>query len=258
MNSNSKGFTLLEILVALGIMAAGFLAMSQMQYLSLRQKTLAESGTFATNMIGTISDFEMADAKRRNLLNSRIYLDSQASKTIINQDDYCDGSDDAICEECPCNPLEVFVSDSFNLLAIGTNTENSCAILDPNNIKPGEIEFTTDASCIAVQGDDDDDDNDVEIAPFYIFRTVTSTFDNSSTPNQINMNIRYVLKTARQFNDPDNKSAMGTSGTFANFLVGDSVAKQNFQLSAHVERDWTNFVMLDPTRWNEVIVPHIP
>ena len=74
MNSNSKGFTFLEIIVALGIMAVGFLAMSQMQYLSFRQKVLAESGTFSTNMIGTVSAFEMANAKTVNLLNAQEYI----------------------------------------------------------------------------------------------------------------------------------------------------------------------------------------
>ena len=68
MNSNSKGFTLLEILFAVAIMGIGFLAMSQMQYLSLNQKTIAENGTFATNLIQTITDMEMANAKRINLL----------------------------------------------------------------------------------------------------------------------------------------------------------------------------------------------
>ncbi len=255
MNSNSKGFTFLEIIVALGIMAVGFLAMSQMQYLSFRQKVLAESGTFSTNTIGTVSAFEMANAKTVNLLNARVYLDSQARKIIDNQVDYCDGSDDAVCEACPCNPLEVFVSDAFNLLAVGGDVEHSCAMIDPNNFNPGDLEFFTDASCTAAAGDDDDDDT---VAPFYIFRTVTSTFDNTTTPNLINLDIRYVLKSARQFNDPLNQSLMGSSGAINDFRVGDSIAKQNFQVSAHVERDWTNFVTLTTGTWNLVIVPHIP
>ena len=89
------------------------------------------------------------------------------------------------------------------------------------------------------------------VAPFYIFKTVTSTFDNTTTPNLINLDIRYVLKSARQFNDPLNQSLMGSSGTFNDFRVGDSIAKQNFQVSAHVERDWTNFVTLTTGTWND-------
>ncbi len=249
MNSNSKGFTLLEILVALGIMAVGFLAMSQMQYLSFKQKTLAESGTFATNMIGTVSDFELANARILSLLNARVYLDSQASKTIINQDDYCDGSDDAICEECPCNPLEEFVSDSFNLLAPGGDTEITCAPIDSNNFNPGDMEFFLEANdCENVDG----------LTPnFYVFRRVNSNFDTTVTPNLINLNITYILKTAQQFDSDANRTAMG-SGEITNIIFGNSVGQQNIQVSAHVERDWTNFIMLGTGNWNEVIVPHIP
>ena len=249
MNSNSKGFTLLEIMVALGIMAVGFLAMSQMQYLSFRQKALSESGTFATNMIGTVSDFEMANARTISLLNARVYLDSQASKIILNQDDYCDGSDDAVCEECPCNPLERFVSDTFDLQAVGGDTEFTCAPIDSNNFNPGEMEFFRESDdCENVDGLNPD---------FYVLKRVNSNFDNTVTPNLINLNITYVLKSTRQFESEANQTAMG-SGEIANINFGDSIARQNIQVSAHVERDWTNFINLGTGTWNEVIVPHIP
>ena len=249
MNSNSKGFTFLEIIVALGIMAVGFLAMSQMQYLSFKQKMLAESGTFATNMISTVSDFEMANARAISLLNARVYLDSQASKIILNQDDYCDGSDDAVCDECPCNPLERFVSDSFNLQAAGGDTEITCAPIDSTNFNPGEMEFFREADdCENVDGLNPD---------FYVFKRINSDFDNTVTPNLINLNITYVLKSARQFNDEANRTEMG-SGEITNIIFGDSIARQNIQISAHIERDWTNFINLGAGTWNEVIVPHIP
>jgi len=248
MNSNSKGFTLLEILVALGIMAVGFLAMSQMQYLSFRQKVLADSGTFSINMIGTISDLEMANAKKINSLNARVYLDSQASIIILNQLEYCDASDDAICNVCPCNPLEAFTSDTFNPLAVGGDTEFTCAAIDPDDFNPEQIEFTTNAGVC---------EGDAGLAEYYLFRRVTSTFNNTDIPNQINLNITYILKSSRQFADPRNRAIMG-SGEINNILIGDSIARQRFQVSAHVERDWTNFVMLGAGNWNQVIVPHIP
>ena len=48
---DNSGFTLLEILVAVFLMAIGFFAMSQMQFLSLRQSQLAENGTMIITLI---------------------------------------------------------------------------------------------------------------------------------------------------------------------------------------------------------------
>jgi prepilin-type N-terminal cleavage/methylation domain-containing protein len=42
---NSNGFTFTEVMIALSMMALGFLAMAQMQFLSLKQKQDAELGT---------------------------------------------------------------------------------------------------------------------------------------------------------------------------------------------------------------------
>ena len=245
---NRKGFTLLEILVAVAIMAIGFLAMSQMQYLSLRQKTMAETGTFATNIVETVSDFQMADAKRISALNSRVYLDSQASLLIPNQTDYCDGTNDAVCEQCPCNPMQVFVSDAYDLTTNGN--EITCAPVDLENFDPSQMQFFTQYSqCNSVP----------DTTPsFYIFRSVNTNFDTATTPNLLSMDITYVIKTTKQAEHPDNLNKMGTSGAIQNLRFIGSEAVQNIQLTGHVERDWTNFIALTGGTWNEVFIPHIP
>ncbi len=58
-SNNKRGFTLLELLISVGIMSLGFLAIAQMQFLSLRQKQKAEQGTVATNAIQFIKEIGM-------------------------------------------------------------------------------------------------------------------------------------------------------------------------------------------------------
>ena len=41
MLQNEKGFTIIELFIALGVMAVGFMAAAEMQYLSLKQKQAA-------------------------------------------------------------------------------------------------------------------------------------------------------------------------------------------------------------------------
>ena len=249
MIKDNRGFTLLEIIVALGIMTVGFLAMSQMQYISQLQKTRAETGTFATNIIETVSDFEMANARAISLLNARVYLDSQANKTILNQVLYCDGSSDAVCEQCPCNPLSTFTSPGFNLFANGAET--LCAPIDVSNFNINKLEyFDSVAGCSQVT---------VDIDPkFFILRRVVINFDAASTPNQINLDVSYSLKSLKQLKDPDNGFELGGGGESETLKIGKAIGVQNYQISAHVEQDWTNFVTLAGGNWNQVVVPHIP
>ncbi|MEZ4547618.1 MAG: prepilin-type N-terminal cleavage/methylation domain-containing protein [Thermodesulfobacteriota bacterium] len=77
---NERGFTFTEIIIAISIMALGFLAMAQMQYLSLRQKQRAEQGTVATNVIQFIADRDMEEVKRAHLLNSIAFVEAQAGR----------------------------------------------------------------------------------------------------------------------------------------------------------------------------------
>jgi len=61
---NESGFTLIEILVAMMIISVGYLAFSQMGFLSLRLKQMAERGTDATQVIQFITDRDLAQVKR--------------------------------------------------------------------------------------------------------------------------------------------------------------------------------------------------
>src|SRR5574341_101233 len=101
---NQEGFTLIELLVATLIMALGFIAFAEMQFLSLLQKQRAELGSTATNAIQFISDRDMAEVKRIYLLNSNARLDAQAGRALDLS--YCDGSANSVCGACPCDPLE--------------------------------------------------------------------------------------------------------------------------------------------------------
>lgn len=221
-----SGFTLIEIIVALVIMTVGFLAMSQMQYLSLRQHSLAEDGTVGTNFLQALSERDMSEVRRIHLLNSRVYLDSQQGKVITSQDDYCTGSIVPCDSGCPCNPFHILTSDTTT-----DNTETSCAEINVDNVDPAAVEYETSKS-------------DCTGAELYIVRRIITDIDTSVTPNDINVNVTYAVKNSRQFE---------------NYTFGDqltlptSVLVQNYGASAHID-DWSTYV----AGWNQVIVPHIP
>ena len=236
MKSENKGFTLLEILMALGIMAFGFIAMSQMQYLSLRQSNLAESGTVATNIIQFAGDRDMARAKRLHLLNSRVYLDSQAGKTIGIQNDYCSGGTDAVCAECPCNPLEVFTTQSLT----DGSVENRCSVIDINNFDPESIDYQ------AV-----DDLSQCTDSEFYLLRRVTAEVDATVAPTELNLNISYAVKNQTQLDDS------GFELSEPDYTINQSLVVQKYRVSAHVDTGWNNFVT-SAGNWNLVVIPHIP
>lgn len=221
-----SGFTLVEIIVALLIMVIGFLAMSQMQYLSLRQHSLAESGTIGTNFLQALSERDMSEVRRIHLLNSRVYLDSQSGKPITTQDDYCSGSVDPCDSGCPCNPLVILTSNTNS-----DNTETSCAVIDVDNVDPVGIQYETSKA-------------DCNGGELYIVRRVVTDIDTTATPNDINVNVTYAVKNANQFE----------SYSFGSQLtLPTSVVVQNYEASAHID-DWSTYV----PAWNQVIVPHIP
>jgi type IV pilus modification protein PilV len=53
---NNKGFTLVEVLVALTLMAIGILAVVQMQIVALKSNTIAQRLTVATNIAQEVMD----------------------------------------------------------------------------------------------------------------------------------------------------------------------------------------------------------
>lgn len=223
---NQSGFTLIEIIVALLIMVIGFLAMSQMQYLSLRQHSLAEDGTVGTNFLQALSERDMSEVRRIHLLNSRVYLDRQQGKLITTQDDYCTGSVEPCDSGCPCNPFLVLTSTPGS-----DGTETTCAEIDLKTVDPAQIEYETNKS-------------DCSDAELYIVRLVTTNVDTTVVPNEVNINVTYAVKNGQQF---------------GNYSFGDpltipkSVLVQNYEASAHID-NWSTYV----PGWTQVTVPHIP
>ncbi|MGI9535049.1 MAG: type IV pilus modification PilV family protein [Thermodesulfobacteriota bacterium] len=245
MFSDNKGFTILEILIALGIMVVGFLAMSQMQYLSLRQSSLAESGTLATNIIQFASDRDMEQAKRLHLLNSRVYADSRDGKIIDKQTKYCtDGVIDN-CTSCPCDPFSVFLKNSsFTQLS---TPETRCAPIELKKFDPKKIQyFDTVANCLNPPSPFDDIDPN-----FILLRKVDNVVDTTVIPTQIQLTVSYAIKNKKQINDT------GLEDSDNEFSTRNSLAVQNYEVSAHVDTGWTSFISI-PGSWNLIVVPHIP
>ncbi|MGH7886064.1 MAG: type IV pilus modification PilV family protein [Thermodesulfobacteriota bacterium] len=250
LKSDTKGFTLIEILVALGIMALGFLAVSQMQFLSLRQAGLAETGTTATNVIDLAANRDMQEMRRMHLLNSIAY--GTAVKGGIPDLNYCNGSTGAACPTCPCNPaLEILGINSSGLpptqkdvLEDGIPFPNPivatvCSPIDLNNFDPAEIVYS---AAIA----------DCQTNEFMLLRAVEGfrvPGDTQSDPDTINYRITYGIKTPREI-ARDNRQGVNNF----NINLGRTAATQTYDLTAHIETDWDRFI----AAWPQVIIPHIP
>ena len=231
--SSQKGFTFTEIMIAVTIMALGFLAMAQMQFLSLRQKQLAEQGTMASNVIQFISDRDMEEVKRAHILNSIAFVEAQAGR--LNPDSesephmqYCKTSNtDRICDTCPCNPLVKVTPDPTQAL------ETTCAIIDVHDFDPKKVSFKSNAAqCTGGGGDD-----------LVVVKRVISATDDTVDPRQTKLNVTYGVKTNAEFAE----TGMGSVNK------KDTLATQNMVFSAH-EEDWSQFI----PGWTVVMVPHVP
>ncbi|MGQ0793624.1 MAG: type IV pilus modification PilV family protein [Deltaproteobacteria bacterium] len=228
---DENGFTFIEILIALAIMAFGFLAMAQMEFLSLKQKQLAEAGTIATNMIQFISDRDMAEVKRRYLLNSAVYSDAQAGRTPNML--YCDGSSDAVCGACPCDPLEAVTANPDDGVS-----ENSCAALNSRNPDPSLLQFrATKALCQA----------DAAALPagspaLYVTKLATTDSETVNGVEVLTVSIGYAIKTPAQFAETP------FSGD-----IRDSLASQTYEITAQID-NYTDII----AGWSQVRVPHVP
>jgi prepilin-type N-terminal cleavage/methylation domain-containing protein len=239
--NNQKGFTFIEILVALSIMALGFLAMTQMQYLSLRQKQQAEAGTVATNMIQYISERDMEEVKRTHFLNSIAFVEAQAGRLDYESAaephlQHCQsGNSDRICDACPCDPLAAVTPDpTVNVDDEGNNVpEISCAVLDIHNLDPETVSFdTTKSACEGAGGDN-----------LILVKRVLVDTDNTTTPPLTTLSVTYGAKTRKQFEETD----------FDDLDSKDTLATQSMIFSAHNE-DWSQFI----PGWTSVRIPHIP
>ncbi len=251
MTSNNKGFTLYEILVALAITSIGFLAMSQMQYLSLRQTTLAQIGSKSTNLLQSLTDRDTQFARIIHLMNSRVYLDSVSGTTITTQDNYCDGTPPTSCLNppcsdpctiCPCDPLTIFTSDPTT-----NNTETTCAFLSTVEFDPTNIKYETNKglcsnpACLA------------EETPcrqeLFVVRRVVTTVDQTTIPQEINLRVTYAIKTPKQFADFNLDDPI---------RIIDTVVAQTYLTSAHIDQNWNTYINIPGQDWSNVTIPHIP
>ncbi len=234
LGKNQEGFSLLELLIATLIMALGFMAFAEVQFLSLLQKQRAELGSTATNAIQFISDRDMAEVKRIYLLNSNTRMDAQAGRALDLS--YCDGSATSVCGVCPCDPLEALTPNPGN----GVD-ETTCAVVTSHNFDPNNITFrNTKALCLA-----DAAALPANSSPIYIVKKAeTIVVDNPApAPDGVTVTLTYAIKTSPQFDDTDITSV----------LIRDSIASQSFGVTAHED----NYSDLIPG-WNLVRIPHVP
>ena len=233
LGKNQEGFTLIELLIATLIMALGFMAFAEMQFLSLLLKQRAELGSTATNAIQFISDRDMAEVKRIYLLNSNTRLDAQAGRALDLS--YCDGSSaTSVCGVCPCDPLEAITPNPDNGV-----TETTCAAIDRQHFDPTNITFrNTKALCQA-----DAAGPPAISSPLYIVKKAETEVDDIVIPNIVEVKLTYAIKTSPQFDDTDITSV----------LIRDSIASQSFGVTAHVD----NYSDLIPG-WTTVRIPHVP
>jgi len=248
-SNNKRGFTLLELLISVGIMSLGFLAIAQMQFLSLRQKQKAEQGTVATNAIQFISDRDMAEVRRLHLLNTIAHVDAVAGR--IPDFSYCDGTAPPNCPNTPCvdpctgcpgQPCDVMEALTVGQIPNGANNflETSCAPIETHNFDPDEITFDT-ANCTDPNAD------------FYIIKNIIANeaLDAPSGLQVLTVTLTYAVKTRAQF---DETGLTITDPADNNRpILRNSLAAQIYQFTAHID-DWSEFI----PGWNQVRIPHIP
>ncbi len=234
---DEKGFTFTEIMIAITIMALGFLAMAQMQFLSLRQKQLAEEGTTASNILQFIADRDIEEVKRAQLLNSIAFVEAQAGRLNPQSDSephlqYCKtGNSNRICDACPCNPLAEVTPDPSQALEI------TCAVIDVHDFDPKKVSFKSNASqCSGGAGDS-------LVVVKRVESTADDNLDDPIIPPEIRMNVTYGIKTKTQFAETG----------FESLAKRDTLAVQNIDFSAH-EEDWSQFL----PGWTEVVIAHVP
>jgi len=231
---DSKGFTLIEVLVALFIMSIGFLAISQMQYLSFRQSQLAHSGTTATNMIQAFSDSDLS--RMRSIHNLNLALISK-----IRNGNFTDANDTALkfCKtdlcsnECPCDPF-LTISENPDTGTEG-NPERICTAIDIEN-------YAFDETIISTNPADSCDDT---ANKYFLTRTISINIDNGIIPEERTYNIAYSVKNRyQQENSP--------------LELGNSLATHFIKISAHIDTSVLEDVDEDGVTNAGLVIPNIP
>jgi prepilin-type N-terminal cleavage/methylation domain-containing protein len=242
-----SGFTLVEILVAVFIMSIGFLALSQMEFLSVRQKQMAEQGSNATNLLQFAADRDLAELKRVTLLNNQTFITEARGNSADYT--YCDGSSDSsVCSNCPCNPLASIAPD---LTTIGTAVsvkDTQCAAIDIDSSDIKSVTYTTDeATCLSNYhslgagglGAD---------GLFVLRRASVSAegADAITIDSIFTVNLTYTAKSFKQFVDSEFSLALR-----------DNLAVQGIAITAQTE-DYSDTVPVSSGSWGSVVVPYVP
>jgi len=231
--SNSSGFTILEILIAVFVMGIGFLGLSQMEYLALNMKGKSEEGTLATNIIQFATDADMTLLKEVNQLNSNVILNAANGRSIDLT--YCGGGTDSICNNCPCDPFEFLTPNPDD----GVD-ESTCVVVDAEEFDPSLLAYGDTTQCT----------NDISLLqnnklhPMVVIKRAVTSVDTTSDPDLIDITLTYAVKNIEQFYD----SGLSTS-------LRDTLVTQNYGVSGHVN----NFADLTSiSSWSSVRVVHVP
>jgi len=234
--SKQSGFTILEVLIAILIMSTGFIALSQMQFLSILQKQRAEAGTIATNIVQFANDSDLAKAKKMHQLNILVLLDTIAQRTPDYT--YCGDSTKFGCTECPCDPLTAFTPNPV------VGNEKTCSIIDINDFDPENLIYTNQTTCQTTL-------DSFGTEAMILVKDVDTDSVVVDGITIMTLSIMYGVKSEEQFRD---------SGL--SVLLKDTLAAQSFEVTAHLANYFGIISLsptsLNPTGWINVRVPHLP
>jgi prepilin-type N-terminal cleavage/methylation domain-containing protein len=260
--SKQEGFTLTEILIAVAIMALGFMAVAEMQYLSLRQKQRSELGSVATNMIQFVADNDMEEVRRLHLLNTIAHSDCVAGR--LPDFSYCDGTAPTDCSNPPCaDRCSCAGTTSCTTAGVPCDTMRVLSVAQIPNPAPAPANPFNETSCAPIQTNDFDPEKlvfDTNVnnctdpdADMYIIKNVRASqeVDPATLIQILTVNLTYAVKTPGQFGktgltilDPNNNNLP---------ILRYSVATQSYEMSAHID-DWSQII----AGWTQVRIPHIP
>ncbi|TDI95675.1 MAG: prepilin-type N-terminal cleavage/methylation domain-containing protein [Deltaproteobacteria bacterium] len=231
--SKQSGFTILEVLIAILIMSTGFIALSQMQFLSILQKQRAEAGTIATNIVQFANDSDLAKAKKMHQLNILVLLDTIAQRTPDYT--YCGDSTKFGCTQCPCDPLTAFTPNPV------VGNEKTCSIIDINDFDPENLIYTNQTTCQTTL-------DSFGTEAMILVKDVDTNSVVVDGITILTLSIMYGVKSKEQFRD---------SGL--SVLLKDTLVAQSFEVTAHLDNYNENgTISSNPTGWINVRVPHLP
>ena len=217
-------------------MSTGFIALSQMQFLSILQKQRAEAGTIATNIVQFANDSELAKAKKMHQLNLQVLLDEIAQRT--SDYTYCGDSTKFGCTECPCDPLTAFTPNPV------VGNEKTCSIIDINDFDPENLIYTNQTTCQTTL-------DSFGTEAMILVKDVDTDSVVVDGITIMTLSIMYGVKSEEQFRD---------SGL--SVLLKDTLAAQSFEVTAHLANYFGIISLsptsLNPTGWINVRVPHLP